>query len=240
MRSILAAVLLPVLVVALVGPYTFLPSMLEYAVAHDVQSRLGLDKTPEVKLESDPPLDMLAGKISGGSIALKDAGLGGVRTESASIDLDPFDMNVWRSIRKGSVVAREPLSGRLRVEVSEAEVSRLAKANADMPVRCVDIKDDGMVVGSEATAFGASFPASVTGTLGVRDGDLVFEPRSLDAAGFPVPKGLADQLLAGTRFDYPLKGLPYKSEITGVDTAEGRIVLTGGVPKIPLGVYPGG
>ena len=54
MRSVVAGVLVPVLVVFLIGPYTFLPSLLEYAVARDVKARLGVDKQPHVELKSDP------------------------------------------------------------------------------------------------------------------------------------------------------------------------------------------
>lgn len=240
MRSVLAAVLLPVVAVLVIGPYTFLPSVLEYAVARDVQSRLGLEKVPEVNLRSDPALRMLAGEFSGGRIVLKKAQLGGVRARSVTIDLDPFDVDVLESLGSGSVVAREPLSGGLRVEVGEAEASRLAEKGADVPVRGVDLKESGVVVRSEAAFLGSTFPASATGDLTLRDGSLVFEPRSLEAAGVPVPQDLADQLLAGAGFDYPLEGLPYNSEITRVETAEGRLVLLGRVPRIPVGVYPGG
>lgn len=240
MRSVLAAVLLPVVAVLVVGPYTFLPSVLEYAVARDVQSRLGLEKTPGVELRSDPPLRMLTGKFSGGSIRLKDAGLGGVRTETATIDLDPFDVDVLDSLGRGSIVAREPLSGGLLVEVPEAEVSRLVRAGADVPIRSVDITEGGMEVRSEATVFGTAFPVSATGDLGLSGESFVFEPQNLTAAGTTVPQELADLVLADTRLDYPIKGLPYGGRITGVETAEGHLVLTGRVPKIPLGVYPGG
>ena len=106
MRSVLAAVLLPVAAVLLIGPYTFLPSLLEYAVAHEVQSRLGLERSPKVELESDPPPQMLSGSFSAGEIVLKDAGLGGVRTEWAVIDLHPFDVDVLESLSKGSIVAQ--------------------------------------------------------------------------------------------------------------------------------------
>ena len=241
MRSVLAAVLLPVVAVLLIGPYTFLPSLLEYAFARDVQSRLGLEKAPRVELQSEQPLRILAGAFTGGRIILRDAGLGGVRTESAVIGLDPFDVDVLESLGKGSVVASEPLSGSLRVEVPEAEVSRLVKEQADAEVRGVDITRSGMEVRAEAAFLGASFPVSATGDLGLLGGEsFVFEPRNLEAAGVPVPRELADAVLAGTRFDYPIKGLPYGSTISGVETVEGELVLTGRVPRIPLGVYPGG
>jgi hypothetical protein len=240
MRSVIAAVLVPVVVVLLIGPYTFLPSLLEYAVARDVQSRLGIEKQPEVRLRSDPPLNMLRGEFSGGRIAMRNVDLGGVRAEKASIDLDPFDVDVWDTMKNGRVVDRQPLSGALEIEVSQDEVARLVEKGSEMPVTSVEVKKGGVVVGSEASALGTQFPVSVEGHLALDNGDLVFEPRGLKAAGVPVPDELADQLLSGADFKYPLDRLPYQTTMTGVETESGRIVLDGRVPSIPLGVYPGG
>lgn len=239
MRSVVAVVLVPVVIVLLIGPYTFLPSLLEYAVARDVQGRLGIEKQPEVKLKSDLPLDMLRGEFSDGRIGMRNVHLGGVRVEKASIDLDPFDIDVWDTMKNGRVVDRQPLSGALEIEVSEDEVARLAQKGSEMPITGVEVKKDGVVVGSEASALGTQFPVSVEGDLALNEGDLVFEPRDLEAAGVPVPNELADQLLSGADFEYPLGHLPYQTTITGVETEGGRIVLVGRVPSIPLGVYPG-
>lgn len=240
MRGVLAAVLVPTVVILLLGPYTFLPSMLEYAVARDAQNRLGVEKRPEVSLRSDPPLKMLRGEFAGGSIALRNAELGGVRAEKTRIDLDPFDIDVWATMKNGRVIAAEPLSGELRVEVSEEEVARRAKIEAESPITGVDVKEDGVTVGSEATALGARFPISVRGDLGLRDDSLLFEPQSLEAAGVPVPDELAGKLLKRADFEYPLGRLPYRTRITGVETEDGRLVLNGRVPSIPLGAYPAG
>ena len=240
MRGVLAAVLVPVVVVFLIGPYTFLPSLLEYAVARDVQARLGAEKQPDVRLESDPALEMLAGAFSDGRIVLKKTELGGVRAQRARIDLDPFDINVWASMMSGHVVDRQPLSGEIRVEVPEEEVSRLVEARSEMPVTGVDVKEGGVVVKSEASVLGTRFPVAVKGDLGMRDGSLAFEPQSLEAAGVPVPEELAEKLLVGADFEYSLDRLPYQTRITGVQTGEGQLVLNGRVPSIPLGVYPGG
>jgi hypothetical protein len=240
LRSVIAAVLVPVVVVFLIGPYTFLPSLLEYGVARDVKTRLGVEKQPEVELRSDPPLSMLRGEFAGGRIVMSNAELGGVRAERASIELDPFDINVWATMKNGRVIDREPLSGDLRVEISEDEILRLAEARSEMPVTGVDVKQGGVVVGSQASALGSQFPVDVEGDLIVRDGDLVFEPQGLEAAGVPVPDDLADELLAGAVFEYPLDRLPYQTRVTGVETEEGRLVLDGRVPSIPLGVYPSG
>ena len=51
---------------------------------------------------------------------------------------------------------------------------------------------------------------------------------------------LADRLIDGAVFEYPLDRLPYQIRITGVQTEEDQLVLDGRVPSIPLGVYPGG
>jgi hypothetical protein len=240
MRSVIAAVVVPLVVVFLVGPYTFLPSLIEYAVARDVKARLGAERPPDVKLKSDPPLRMLAGEFSGGRIIMKNSELGNVNAERARIDLDPFDVNLWATMKSGRVVDREPLSGDLRVDLPEAEVSRLAKAGSAIPIEGVDVGEDGIVIRSEVSALGTEFPASVEGEPGVRDGELIFEPQTLTAAGVRVPDELAEKLLAGTSFEYPLDRLPYRTRISGVQTESGRLVLSGRVPSIPLGVYPGG
>jgi hypothetical protein len=237
MRSVVAAVL----VVFLIGPYTlFLPSLLEYAVARDVKARLGVEKQPDVELKSDSPLRMLAGEFSGGRIVMKNTDLGNVTATRARINLDPFDINVWATMRKGHVVDRDPRSGDVRVDVPESEVSRLAKAQSEIPINEVDVHQDGVVVGSEVSVLGRRFPASIEGDLGLRDGELVFEPQGLTAAGVQVPDELADRLLAGTSIEYPLDRLPYQTTITSVEAHEGRIILSGRVPSVPLGAYPGG
>ncbi|HEY6690500.1 MAG TPA: DUF2993 domain-containing protein, partial [Rubrobacter sp.] len=237
---VVAGVLVPVLVVFLIGPYTFLPSLLEYAVAQDVKARLGVEKQPYVKLKSDPPLRMLAGEFSGGRIVMENTDVGNVTATRTRIDLDPFDIDVWATIRKGHVVDRDPLSGDVRVDVPEREVSRLAKAGSEIPIQDVDVQEDGVIVRSEISVLGTRFPASIEGDPGLRDGELIFEPQGLTAAGVQVPDELADRLLAGTSFEYPLDRLPYQTTITGVEAEEGRIILSGRVPSIPLGDYPGG
>jgi hypothetical protein len=240
MRSVVAAVLVPVLVVFLIGPYTFLPSLLEYAVAQDVKARLGVEKQPYVKLKSNPPLRMLAGEFSGGRIVMKNTDLGNLTATRVRIDLDPFDINLWATVKKGHMVYRDPLSGDVRVDVPESEVSRLAMAGSEIPIQDVDVQDGGVVVRSEVAVLGTNLPVSIEGDPALRDGELIFEPQGLTAAGIQVPDELADRLLAGTSFEYPLNRLPYQTNITGVEAEEGQIILSGRVPSIPLGAYPVG
>ncbi|MDP9437909.1 MAG: hypothetical protein M3P49_04070, partial [Actinomycetota bacterium] len=62
-----------------------------------------------------------------------------------------------------------------------------------------------------------------------------FQPETVRAAGMTVPADLADSLLAGTAFRYPVEGLPYGGRLTGAETREGAVVLTGRVSGVELG-----
>jgi hypothetical protein len=113
-------------------------------------------------------------------------------------------------------------------------------AGSEIPIQDVDVQDGGVVVRSEVAVLGTNLPVSIEGDPALRDGELIFEPQGLKAAGIQVPDELADRLLAGTSFEYPLNRLPYQTNITGVEAEEGQIILSGRVPSIPLGAYPVG
>jgi hypothetical protein len=227
--------LLLVAAAVLVGAHTFLLSFAERKVAESVQDRLGLEQRPGVELESSSPANVLAGEFSGGHISIEDAQFGGVRAESASIDLDPFDVSVLDSASSGVLRSEEPLSGTLRVGIPEEEVGRLARVGADVPVRGVDLSRDGVLVRSAAPVFGVEVPVSIRGTLHPRGEELVFEPQRVEALGSALPEGLAEQALAGTDFAYPLGGLPYGAKISDVEVQEGSLVLSGEVERIQPG-----
>ncbi len=227
--------LLLVAAAVLVGAYTFLLSFAERTAAGSIQDRLGLEKRPGVELESASPANVLAGEFSGGHISIEDAQFGGVRAESASIDLDPFDVSVLDSASSGVLRSEEPLSGTLRVDIPEEEVGRLARVGADVPVRGVDLSRDGVLVRSAAPVLGVEVPVSILGTLHLRGEELVFEPQRVEALGSALPEGLAERALAGTDFAYPLGALPYGAKISDVEVQEGSLILTGEVERIPLG-----
>ena len=227
--------LLLVAAAVLVGAHTFLLSFAERTVAEGIQDRLGLENKPGVELESSSPLNVLAGEFSGGRISIEDTQFGGVRAESASIDLDPFDVSVLDSASSGVLRSEEPLSGTLRVGIPEEEVARLARAGADVPVRGVELHREGMLVRSAAPVLGVEVPVSIRGTLHLRGEELVFEPQRVEALGSALPEGLAEQALAGTDFAYPLGGLPYGAKISDAEVQEGRLVLSGEVERISLG-----
>jgi hypothetical protein len=231
----LLTTLVVVAALILLLPYFVLPTVLENLVARDVQDRLGLAARPGVELASDPQWEMLFGEFSDGKVFLGESDLGGVQAEGVTMDLDPFGLDVGESLRSRAAVAREPISGRVRLTVSEEEVSRLAQQNAEVPVNGVDLRRDGVTVESEASLLGVSFPVTVDGSVGVDGNALVFRPGTVRAAGTVIPADLADSLLAGTAFRYPVEGLPYAARITGAETLDGAAVLTGRVSGVELG-----
>ncbi len=219
--------------VILVGIYVFLPSFLEESAARGIQNRLRLESTPELELERGTLPEMLAGRFPGGRVTMEGVEFGRVRAERVVLDLDPLDLDLPASIFRGGIESQKPLSGALRAEVAEGEISRLVKGAADVPVREVELEKDRVVVGSEASVLGLAVPVSVGGSLDLRGGRLVFEPLRVSALGTPVPEGLGEQLLAGAGFSYPLRGLPRGARLTGVEVAKGHLVLSGEMESIP-------
>ncbi len=235
MRAFLLALAVLAALIFLIVPYFVLPPVLEGLVARNVQDRLGLAERPAVELDSDPQWRMLLGEFSDGRVTVGEAELGGVRAEGVTMDLDPFSVDVGESVQSRTAVARELVSGGVRLTVSEGEVSRLVGQNSEVPVKGVDLKRSGVTVESEASVLGTTFPVAVDGGVGVEGNALVFQPETVRAAGMTVPGYLADSLLAGTAFRYPVEGLPYGAEISGAETVEGAVVLTGRVSGVEIG-----
>lgn len=221
---------------ALIASYTFLSPIVETMVGKNLQDNLRLTTQPEVELASDPPPRMLVGEFSRGRMAMGGLEFGGVRPDRVTVDLDPFEVDVIGSARDGAVKAEAPLSGRMRVELSEKNVTGIARSRVkDFPVQSVDLEPGQATVSSEVEVLGFPVPASVEGGLDVRDGSLVFEPRTVRAFGTPLPESLADSLLAGTDFVYPIEGLPYDTRITAIEVEKDRLILSGDVEGISLG-----
>ena len=232
MRAFLI-ILVVLAVVLLIVPRFVLPPVLEGLVARKVQEQLGLAERPAVELDSDPGL--LPGGFSGGDISVGETDLRGVRAEGATIDLDPFSLDLGESLRSRTLATEEPISGRVELTLSEEEVSRLAEQNSRVPINGVDLKRSGVTVESEASVLGFTLPVTVDGGVGVEGEALVFRPEDVRAAGVEVPADVADSLLAGTAFRYPVEDLPYGGRLTGAETVDGAVVLEGRVSGVELG-----
>ncbi len=235
MRGFLLTLVILAVVVLMVVPYFILPLVLENMVARDVQDRLGLAERPGVELESDPQWEVLLGEFSSGRISVTEPDLGAMRADVVSMELDPFGVYVEEIVRSRTAVTEEPISAQVRLTVSEEEISRLAEHNAQVPVNGVELRGDGVTVESEASVLGVTFPVAVEGGVGLEGNALLFQPQIVRVAGMMVPTDLADSLLAGAAFRYPVEGLPYGGRLTGVKTLDGAVVLTGRVSGMELG-----
>jgi hypothetical protein len=234
-RWLLLFVVLAGALVVVVAPYFVLPAVLENLVAREAQDRLGLSEKPAVNLDSDPQWRMLLGEFSRGRISTGETDLGRVSAEDATLALDPFSVDVGESARTGTLVPREPLSGDVQFRIAEAEITRLARQNAQVPVNEVELGGGGVTVNSEVSLLGTTLPVTVDGDVGVEGGDLAFRPEGLRAGGTRVPDAIAGTLLDETAFRHPVDGLPGGGAITGARTVDGAVVLTGRLDRIPLG-----
>jgi hypothetical protein len=223
-----------VLLLIVLAPFTVLPALLESATARILQNQLGLQETPEVEIESSPAPMMYAGSFSKALVSAKGIELAGVKTENVVMDLDPFNLNLLKSATSGKVSTKQPLSGKLSVALSEANVSRLAQVGSGVPVQDVGLEDDQVVLGM-SLGFGA--PVSVRGRLFLQNGLLVFQPEQVEGAPSFIS---SEQLIALTRFSYPVTGLPFGAKVTGVDVRKDRLTLSGEIKKIPLEGIPAG
>jgi hypothetical protein len=118
------------------------------------------------------------------------------------------------------------------VALSEDNVSRLAQVGSGVPVQDVQLEDDLVVLGM-SLGFGA--PLTVRGRLSLQNGLLVFQPEQVEGApGFVS----SEQLLALTRFSYPVTDLPFGAKVTGVKVRKGSLTLSGDIQEIPLSGIP--
>jgi hypothetical protein len=204
---------------------------LEGLVARNLRDGLGLVEAPEVNLVSDPASSVLLGRFEEGEITLTNPELGGVRPDEVEIYLKSFDLDVPASVASGGIESEGPLSGTLRVELSEIEVTRLASFSETLaaPVRGVRLEEGYLVVGFEVEALGTRVPVGVEGDIVILDGGaLGFEANRLEVLGEPLPERLTRKLLEGVDFAYPIE-LPFEGEVSGVEVHEDHLVLTGEV-----------
>jgi len=231
-RKTLFALLVLLLIV--LAPFTVLPALLESATARILQDQLGLQETPEVDIESSPAPMMYAGSFSKALVSAKGIDLAGVKTENVAMDLDPFNLNLLESVTSGEVSTEQPLSGKMSAALSEENVSRLAQVGSGVPVQGVGLEDDKVVL-EMSLGFGGA--VSVRGRLFLQTGLLIFQPEQIEGAPSFVS---TEQLLALTRFSYPVTGLPFGAKVTGVDVRKDHLTLSGEIQKIPLEGIPAG
>lgn len=224
------------MVVAVIGTYTFLPAVFGGLLARNIQGQMDLQAAPDVSVESEPPPSMLAGEFAQGQISLQDADFGDIRPREVTIDLEPFDLDVTKTMRSGELSSEQPLSGTLRMEVSEKEVTRIAaEATEAVRVENVDLEKDRATVETAARVLGFEVPVSVRGGLGIAGQNLVFRPESVAAFGVDLPERVSEELISQTDFSYPIRDLPYDAEVDEIQIEEDYLVILGRLESIPLG-----
>lgn len=226
--------------ILIVGTYTFLPALLENVFGERLKGELGLQNRPEVSLQSDPPPALLAGDFAQGQVSLQQADFGGVRPRRATIDLDPFDINVLKTVQNGELASQEPLSGNLRMEISEDEVARLAdSATEDFSVQGAELEENQVTVESATQVLGVEVPVVVQGDMKIQEQQLVFEPQQVSAFGVRLPDRLTEELLSEADFSYPLEDLPYDATLSNIEVKRDYLILSGRLENIPLGAENG-
>lgn len=233
--AVLAGAVALVAAILLIGAYTFLPALVEGVVARNLESNLGLSRTPQVSLSSEPAYEMLAGHFDSGEVTLAEPEFAGVRPERVRMDLDGFEVDLARSAREGGLRVEDQLSGEIRVVLSERELERIASAGIEsVPVREIGISGGNLTVGSSTEVLGVSVPISVRGPVSVEGGRIVFAPEEAAAFGTTLPADVTDRILSGTNFGYPVEDLPFNGEVTGIETGEGTLALEGSVQDLPI------
>lgn len=223
--------------IIVIAPYTFLPSLLESAVAGNLRDQLKLKERPAVDLESDPPLGMLSGEFDRGTVEIPNYDIGdGVLADKVTMDLDAFDVDVWNSATSGELKTKQPPSGTMEVSLSENDVLEIARARVeDFPVNDVQLERGRVLVASEVQLFGLAAPVSVEGGLDAQENTMTFTPGRVEAFGVPLPGDITDALLGGTDFEYPLSGLPEDTTVTDLTVNKDGMTLFGDVERVPLG-----
>ena len=137
-----ALVALLVLTLVALAPYTVLPPLLESVVARTVQDQVGFARPPEVELGSDPPPRMYFGSFSTARISVRGYEIGGLETDYVALELDPFDLNLLQSATTRTVSTAQPLSGSLRVKLSDESALRLSQLGLAAPPENIELKQD--------------------------------------------------------------------------------------------------
>lgn len=222
----LAAVIALILII---GAYTFLPGVVSDRVAAGIQEDFGLDREPEVTVTSDPQLDILRGGFSGGKVNIGAGQLFGFDVESIDVNLDPFDIDVRRSIFGRELVYETASSGTMTATVSSEEVARVALEESD--VDGVSLSGGQLVVQREPRLFGdLTLPVEVRGELALRNPQLlVYTPQDVSVSGVGIPEDTADQILSGIELDFPIEEVGEGVTLREAEVEGDQLVLTGDI-----------
>ncbi|AHY46842.1 Protein of unknown function (DUF2993) [Rubrobacter radiotolerans] len=211
-----------------IASYTFLPGFVSERIADRVQEELGLERTPEVTVRSDPPTDILRGRFSDGTVDIGPGEIWGFEVERILVDLDPFDVDVPASVLRREVVYSNPTGGTLEAEVPEREIARIASEEAG--IEGISLEDGSLVVEQAPEIIGGvDLPVRVAGDVSLRGESLVYEPETVEVAGVALPQNVRERVLEGVDLAFPVEGVTDGVELQEAEVVGERLVLRGEV-----------
>jgi hypothetical protein len=211
-----------VLLLAGVGADFAAARYFEGQVAATLARRYRLER-PIVQVRDFPFLPHLAlGRLSAIDLAASDVRARGVTAERVEVHL--HDVSVPRRVLlgEGGPITVGRADG--QVELSQAEVnSLLADALKGATMR---LDRGGVQLSVSTDLAGQPVRATIAGTIGARNGHLLFTPTRIEG-GVPVPAALATQLLSQFRLDVPLPRLPADVQVERVTSVPGALIVAG-------------
>lgn len=193
-----------------------------------MQEELGLERTPEVTVRSDPPTDILRGRFSDGTVDIGPGEIWGFEVERILVDLDPFDVDVPASVLRREVVYSNPTGGTLEAEVPEREIARIASEEAG--IEGISLEDGSLVVEQAPEIIGGvDLPVRVAGDVSLRGESLVYEPETVEVAGVALPQNVRERVLEGVDLAFPVEGVTDGVELQEAEVVGERLVLRGEV-----------
>ncbi|WP_119068272.1 DUF2993 domain-containing protein [Rubrobacter indicoceani] len=216
-----------VLLIGVIGSYTFLPGLVSERISAGIREDLDLERNPEVSVASDPPPNILRGRFSGGTVSIGDDRLFGFRVRRIDVALDPFDVDVPASLRQPEPVYEEAFSGTFRAVVSNEEVARVAREEAGE--ENVRLEGGQLVLGREPQLLGdTTLPVEVRGDLTLQTPEsLAYTPRSVSVAGVSLPEEITRDILSGTELTFPVEDVGDGTVLRRAEVVGDRLVLSG-------------
>jgi LmeA-like phospholipid-binding len=213
---------LVVLLLAGVGADFAAARYFEGQVAATLARRYQLER-PVVQVRDFPFLPHLAlGRFSAIDLAASDMRARGVTAERVEVHL--HDVSVPRRVLlgEGGPITVGRADG--QAVLSEAEVnSLLAGALKGATVR---LDRGGVQLSVSTDLAGQPVRATIAGTIGARNGHLLFTPTRIEG-GVPLPPAVATQLLSQFRLDVPVPRLPADIQVERVTAVPGALIIAG-------------
>jgi hypothetical protein len=164
--TILLIVLVFVLGIIVYLLEVYIPRAAEKSIAGLIQTRLQLEKPPEVRLKFSV-LELLGGKLSEIDISFSDLVFNNVTSEKVKIKISNIHLDVGKLIREKKPELTEPFSAWVSFYLPEQEVKNQLHNNMVIPYDWeVELKPDKLFIQADVEPVkGQIIPATLVGRL---------------------------------------------------------------------------